>query len=131
MEMPRVAGKDEDRAGWIRGDGVTIERVAKPDVEHAGDHRVHAIFRMPMRHQLCTQRRLHPNDVRPWFRRMSDDNGLLDAGRERGKRLPVDMLRQERYESVFAGLMWSAHDHDTPLSLARTLGVEIIETDGQ
>src|SRR5215469_3374521 len=110
MEMPGIAGKDEDRAGRISGDGVTIEPVAETDVEDAGHDRVNAVLRMPMRHQLRAKRRLHPNDVRSWFRRMAHDNSQLNAGRERSKRLPVDLLRKNRHESVFAELMRSAHD---------------------
>src|SRR5262249_39373949 len=108
-------GKYEDRAGRIRGDGVPIERIANSDGENARHNGVDAVFGMPMRHQLCTKRRLHTNHIWPRFRRMAHDNGQLYAGRERCKRLPVDLLRQDRHESVFAGLMWSAHDDDSSL----------------
>jgi hypothetical protein len=51
MEVPRISGKNKRSAWRIRGDGVSIEFVAKADVENARNHRVHAIFRMSMRHQ--------------------------------------------------------------------------------
>src|SRR5215472_10637852 len=116
MEVPRIAGKDDDRAGWISGEGVTIERITQTNVENARDNRVNTVFRMPMRHQLCTKRRFHTNDVWPRLRRIAHDNCQLYAGRERSKRLPVDVFRKNRYESVLAGLMLSAYYHDTSLA---------------
>src|SRR5215475_1687320 len=69
VEMPRTAGKYYDRARWVRGERVAIECMAQTDVENTRDNRVDTVFRMPMRHQLCTHRRLHTNDVWPGFRR--------------------------------------------------------------
>jgi hypothetical protein len=49
--MPCISGKHKKAAGRIRGHGVTVEFVAEADGEDAGNDRVDAIFRMPMRHR--------------------------------------------------------------------------------
>ena len=63
MEVWRISWKDNDATRRISVHLIAVEVVAKPDVEDAGDDRVDAVFRMPMRHQLHPCRHFDPDNV--------------------------------------------------------------------
>src|SRR5215471_11845474 len=109
MEVPRIAGQNDDAAGWICLDVIAVESIAEADVEHARHDRVDPVLRMPVRHQFCAAGRLHPDDIRAGFGGMADDDGKTHRRRKRRKGLPVDVFRQDRSENRLAWLMRACH----------------------
>jgi hypothetical protein len=75
MEMGRIAGQNDYRAGRVRLQLVGIELITYPNVEDAGKDGVYPVLGMPMRHQFHTELPLlwtawgrlghHRQEVRP------------------------------------------------------------------
>jgi hypothetical protein len=66
----------------------------KAHVEDAGNHRIDAILRVLVRHQLDARGDLDPDDVWPWFRWIADDDCQSRRWRKPWKGLPIDLLGQ-------------------------------------
>src|ERR1700722_15385438 len=81
MEMPGLAGQNDNAPRRIGFHIVTVERFAKPYVENARHDRVDAIFRMPVGHQFRSIWYLDPDDVRSGFGGMPHQDGKASPGR--------------------------------------------------
>src|ERR1700730_1951583 len=64
MEVPGIAGQNDDAAGRIGLHLVAVELLAETDIENARYDRVDAVLGMSVRHQLHAAGRLDPDDVR-------------------------------------------------------------------
>src|SRR6266704_2472796 len=64
VEVPRIAGQNDDAAGWIRLDLIAVESIAQTDVENTGHDRIDSVLGVPMRHELNARRYLDPDHVR-------------------------------------------------------------------
>src|ERR1700731_3857346 len=109
MEMPSLAGQNDDASGRIGFHLVAVERLAKSDVEDARHDRIDAVFRMLVRHQLCPTGHLNPDPVGTRFRRMTDQHSEASRRWKSGKWFPLDVFRQDRTEHGLAGLMIASH----------------------
>src|ERR1700730_1628982 len=67
MEMGRIAGQHDYRAGRIRLQLVGIELITEPNVEDAGNDGVYPVLGMPMRHQFHIVRNVNPDGVRAFL----------------------------------------------------------------
>ena len=63
VEVPGVAGQNDDAARRIRLHLVAVELFAKADVENAVDDRVDSVLRVSVTHQLHAKRRLDPDHI--------------------------------------------------------------------
>jgi hypothetical protein len=63
VEVPSIAGQNDDAAGRISLYLFAVEPLAEADVENAGHHRVDSILRVFVRHQLHAGRRFDPDHV--------------------------------------------------------------------
>ena len=52
LEVPRVAGQNDDAAGRIRPDLIAVEPIAETDVENTGHDGIDAILGVLMRHEF-------------------------------------------------------------------------------
>ena len=52
MEVGRIAGQNNDAAGWIRFDLVAVELIPQADVEDARHDGVDSVLRVFVRHEL-------------------------------------------------------------------------------
>jgi hypothetical protein len=75
MEVPRVAGQNDNAAGWICVEVLRIESIAQADVKDAGNDRVNSILRVLMRHKLHARGHLDPDQIRPGLSRLSNKHG--------------------------------------------------------
>src|ERR1700675_2335747 len=98
MEMPSLAGQNDDASGRIGFHLVAVELLAKSDVEDARHDRIDAIFRMLVRHQFRATGYLDPDDVGTGFGGMADHDRQASLRRKRREWLPLDVFRQDRTE---------------------------------
>jgi hypothetical protein len=101
--MWRIAGKNDDAAGWIRGNLVAVEPIAATDVEHARHHGVDPVLRMLVRHEFAPERYLNADNVRTGVGRMPHEYCEKNAGWKSVERSPYNFVRQDRLE---VGLVW-------------------------
>lgn len=85
MKVEGIAWQDKDAAGRVRIHAVSVEPVAKTDIEDAGHDRVDAVLRVLVRHELHAGRYLHADNVGTGFRRVTDDTASLTEGGNAGK----------------------------------------------
>ena len=104
MEVPRVAGQNDNAAGWICFEVLRIESIAQADVKETGNDRVNSILRV-----LYARGHLDPDQIRPGLSRLSNKHGQSGPRRKRRKRLPVNVFRENRFENGFAWLVVSNH----------------------
>jgi hypothetical protein len=97
--MGCIAGQNDHRTGRIHLQFVGIEFVAKTDVEDPGNDRVHAILRVPMRHQFQATRHFDPDHIGPRFRRLAYNDGKTHRRWKRSERLPVNVLWHDCLEN--------------------------------
>src|SRR5882757_1287069 len=109
MEMPGFAWKNDDASRRIGLHLVAIEGLPEPNIKHARHDRVDSILSMLVRQKLHTGRDLDPDDIRSGLTRVSDKHREPNRRRERRERLPVDVFRQDRSESVFTRLVNTNH----------------------
>jgi len=107
MEMGRITGQNDDRAGWIRLQLAGIELITQSNVEDAGNDGVYPVLGMPMGHQFHIVRDVNPDGVRAFLRGFTYNNSEAHRGRERRKRFPLNILGQRRLETGFAWLVRS------------------------
>src|SRR4051812_14822538 len=107
--MPCVTRKNDHASWWIRRHFLAIELVTEADVENAGHDGIDAVFRMFMRHELDAERNLDADHIRAGLRRLTDNDGEADRGWKGHKRLPIDLLRQDRPECCLTWLVGSDH----------------------
>ena len=79
---------------WL-GDQDAIECLAKADIEHARHHRVDAILRVLVRHQLGAAGHLDPDNIGPRLRGMAHHDSKARLRGKRRERQPFDLLRQD------------------------------------
>src|SRR5215471_3926411 len=92
VEVPRIAGQNDDAAGWIRLDLVAVEPIAQADVEDTGHDRIDSVLGVLMRHEFHARGHLDPDHVRSGLGRLSNKHGQSGRRRERWKRPPVDVF---------------------------------------
>ena len=85
VEMGSVAGRHDHASRRKSLHLVAVELIAKADVEHARHDRVDPVLRMPVRHQFCAARRLHPDDVRAGSEGWPTMTARRTAGGKAGK----------------------------------------------
>jgi hypothetical protein len=107
--MRGAAGQDDDGTGRVCLELAVVELFAHPDIEDTGDDRVDAILRVPVRHQLDARGHLHPDHVGAGRGGLTHHDGEAGRRRERGERLPVDVLGPDRPEDVLAWLVSGHH----------------------
>ncbi len=103
--MRGTAGEHDDGAWRVCLQLPFVELAPQPDVEDTGDDGVDTVFRMLVGHELDARWQFDPDDVRPRFGRIADDDCQSRRRRERRKRLPVDVLGQNRPETVLTCLV--------------------------
>src|SRR5579871_145092 len=127
--MPGLAGQHDDTTRRIGLDAVAVEALAEPDIEDTRHHRIDPVLRMLVRHQFRAAGHLHPHLIWAGLGGASDHHRKPSAGREGGKRLPVDVLGQDRSELGLIGLMIAGHGAASfrtmvqPMSLASSVMV--------
>ena len=109
MEVGRIAGQNNDAAGWIRFDLVAVELIPQADVEDARHDGVDSVLRVFVRHELHARGHFDPDHVRSRLSGLSNKHGQSGRRRERRERLPVDVFRQDRSENGLAWLVRSRH----------------------
>ena len=109
VEVPGVAGQNDDAAGRISLYFIAVEPFTEANVENAGHHCVDPIFRVFVRHQFHASGHFDPDHIGAGLRRLADDDGEADRRWERRERLPLDIFGQHRSENGFARLVGSNH----------------------
>jgi hypothetical protein len=105
MEMRLAAGQHYHAPGRVRSELGLVELVSQPDVKDAGDHRVNAVLRMPVRQHLGTGRQLDPNQIGSRLGRVADQDGEPCGWRKRWEGFPQDIFGMNDAESPLIGLM--------------------------
>src|ERR1700730_1754933 len=109
MEVPGIAGQNDDAARRIGFHCVAIEPLAEPDIKYAGHDRVDPILRVFVRHQFHSGRYLNPDDIRARLGGLTNDDSEPHRWWKRSERFPVDVFRQDGLENRLARLMGSRH----------------------
>jgi ABC-type sugar transport system ATPase subunit len=105
MEMRLAAGQHYHAPRRVRAELALVELVSQPDVKDAGDHRVNAVLRMPVRQHLGTGRQLDPNQIGSRLGRVADQDGEPCGWRKRWEGFPQDIFGMNDAESPLIGLM--------------------------
>src|ERR1700739_1711500 len=105
VEMVRVAGENDHRAGRIGFQLTRVEFITQSDIKDAGNHGIDSIFRVLVRHQLRAVRRFDPDCVRAGLRGLTHDDGQPDGRWERRARFPIDIFGQDSFENVLPELV--------------------------
>jgi len=103
--MRCVAGKDDNAARWIRVQCVAVELRPESNIEHARYHRVDAVFGVLMWHEFGAVRRFDADDVRTGLGRMTDEDREENSRWKGLERMPADVVRQDRFETVLTRLV--------------------------
>jgi len=107
--VPCVARQNDDAAWRIGRQFVDVELFTEPDVKDARYDRVNSVLRMSMRCKLYARRQFDPDHIRARLRRLTDNDGEARGRWKRRKRLPLNILGQDRSEDGLIGLMRSIH----------------------
>ena len=109
VEMPSVAGQNDNAARRIWLYLLAVEPLTESDVKDARHDRVDTIFGMFVRHEFHAGGHFDSNQVRSCLCRLSDKHCQSCRGRKRGERLPIDIFREYRFKYGFAWLVVSCH----------------------
>jgi CheY-like chemotaxis protein len=80
VEMGRVAGQNDDGAGWIRLQLIGVELITQADVENAGDNGINSILWVPVWHQLNAVGYSDPDRVGAGLRGLTDNDCQANRG---------------------------------------------------